>query len=121
SDGEFVARLHEAALQCPEIVLLCDRDRRSARRLVETWPQDRHYPSVLQNVEWPHAAPMASMPSKGLLGGGPRPVLTSATFTFHGLRGNLEFGVRLLGEQARAAREVLLELLRSGLFRRLDG
>jgi phosphatidylserine/phosphatidylglycerophosphate/cardiolipin synthase-like enzyme len=120
SDQEFIARLHEAALLCPEIVLLCDRERRSARRLVETWPQDRHRPAVHQNIDWPDAAPLASMHCKALLVDGRDLLVTSANFTFHGLKGNIEFGVRLRGAEAQGARALFIQLLRSGLFERVE-
>lgn len=119
SDQEFIARLHVAALQCPEIVLLCDRGRQSARRLIETWPADRHRPSVHQNIEWPDAAPLASMHCKALLVDGRDLLVTSANFTFHGLQGNMEFGVRLRGAEAQGARELFFQLIRSGLFERV--
>lgn len=120
SDQEFIARLHEAALHCPEIVLLCDRDRQSARKLVATWPQDRHRPAIHENIDWPDAAPLASMHCKALLVDGRDLLVTSANFTFHGLKGNIEFGVRLRGAGARGARDLFIQLARSGLFQRVD-
>jgi phosphatidylserine/phosphatidylglycerophosphate/cardiolipin synthase-like enzyme len=120
SDGEFIERLQEAALTCPEMVLLCDQGRQSARRLAAAWPADRWRPQFHENVLWPDASPMASMHCKALLVDGVDLLVTSANFTYHGLSGNIEFGVRLRGEEVRPAQEIVLQLLRSGLFRRVE-
>jgi phosphatidylserine/phosphatidylglycerophosphate/cardiolipin synthase-like enzyme len=120
TDEDVIDRLHAASLTCPEIILLCDQGRQSARRLSDGWPGDRRRPQLFENVTWPDAAPLASMHCKALLVDGADLLVTSANFTFHGLNGNIEFGVRLRGEQARPAQGIFTQLLRSGLFRRLE-
>jgi len=120
SDDGFVKLLLEAALQCPSILLLCDRGKGSAPKLRKRWPQDRNLPNFHENVEVA-SPPLSSMHCKALLVDGRDLFVTSANFTFHGLSGNIEFGVRLRGERVRGAREIFFELLRSGLFRPLEG
>jgi phosphatidylserine/phosphatidylglycerophosphate/cardiolipin synthase-like enzyme len=121
SDDEFVRKLHEASLFCPEIFLLCDHGRQSATKLRSGWPGDRRRPQFFENVAWVAASPMASMHCKALLVDGSDLLVTSANFTFHGLKENIEFGVRLGGQQVRPARDILFQLLRSGLFRPVEG
>jgi hypothetical protein len=116
SEAGFVGMLHEAALQCSAILLLCDRAKGSARLLRDGWPRDRFLPEIHENVEI-EDPPFSSMHCKTLLVDGEDLLVSSANFTFHGLGGNIELGVRLRGEGARGARPVVLELLRSGLFR----
>ena len=43
-------------------------------------------------------------------------LVTSTNFTFHGLNGNLEFGVGLRGDQARPSQSILMGFTHSGMF-----
>ena len=59
--------------------------------------------------------PYASMHAKCLLVDGEDLLVTSANFTFHGLHGNIEVGVRLSGPPASEARKIFSHLVREGV------
>jgi phosphatidylserine/phosphatidylglycerophosphate/cardiolipin synthase-like enzyme len=55
------------------------------------------------------------MHAKCLLVDGNDLLITSANFTFHGLHGNVEIGVRLSGPPASEARKIFSYLVEHGL------
>lgn len=116
SDDGVVRLLHEAALRCPNVILLCDRGRDAARPLRDGWPSDRYRPRLYENAVWPGAGAKASMHCKTLLVDGRDLLVTSANFTYLGLNGNLEFGTRLRDGSVRIAHRILMQLIRSNLF-----
>jgi phosphatidylserine/phosphatidylglycerophosphate/cardiolipin synthase-like enzyme len=115
TDRWCVELLRDASLLCPEMLIICDRQKGSARRLATSWARGGFTPKFYENVELVDP-PRASMHCKALLVDGSDLLITSANFTFHGLNGNLEFGVRLRGGQAHPAHGILMHLLRSGIF-----
>ena len=56
-------------------------------------------------------APYASMHAKCLLADGSDLLVTSANFTFHGLHGNIEIGIRLSGAPVAEARKIFSHLV----------
>lgn len=115
TDRSCIELLQNASRICPDTIIICDRQKGSARRLVDTWPGGGFTPRFYENVEVSDP-PLASMHCKALLVDSTDLLVTSANFTFHGMNGNLEFGVRLHGAQARPAQAILMQLVRSGLF-----
>ena len=55
------------------------------------------------------------MHAKCLLVNGADLLVTSANFTFHGLHGNIEIGVRLSGPPALEARKMFSHLVENGV------
>lgn len=115
TDRSCIELLRDASKICPETIIVCDRQKGSARRLVSTWPGGGFIPRFYENIELADP-PLAAMHCKALLVDSADLLVTSANFTFHGLNENLEFGVRLRGAQARPAQGILMRLLRSGMF-----
>jgi phosphatidylserine/phosphatidylglycerophosphate/cardiolipin synthase-like enzyme len=114
SDSTVIGHIHETARRA-DITLICDRSRGSGPALLETWPSNIPRPRIFQECVRDDASAYASMHGKALLVDGHDLLLTSANFTFHGLHGNIELGVRLRGGPARRAVDVFSEILRSGL------
>jgi phosphatidylserine/phosphatidylglycerophosphate/cardiolipin synthase-like enzyme len=59
------------------------------------------------------------MHAKCLLVDGNDLLVTSANFTFHGLHGNIELGVRLCGTPGSEARKIFCHLVESGIVEEL--
>ena len=118
SDEQVIGQLHEAARRA-RIVLICDRVRASGPALLRSWPTDRTTPTIWQDRARSDAAVFASMHGKALLVDGRDLLVTSANFTFHGTRANVEFGIRQRDAVVIEAARVFRELLQSGLFERV--
>ncbi len=121
SDSALIADLARLADQGIDVILICDRARGSARRLLDLWPRECSRPRVFQDRERDDAAAYASMHAKCVLVDSSDLLITSANFTFHGLGGNIEMGVRLVGPAAGEARRVFSFLLEHGLVEELTG
>ena len=119
TDRSCIELLRDASKICPDTIIICDRQKGSARRLASTWPGGGFTPRFYENIELADP-PLASMHCKALVVDSADLLVTSANFTFHGLNGNLEFGVRLRGAQARPAQGILIHLLRSGMFQAVN-
>jgi phosphatidylserine/phosphatidylglycerophosphate/cardiolipin synthase-like enzyme len=116
SDDSFVAMLHEVASGGTALTIIADRKRGSIERLLASWPSSLTAPQLFIDRERPDSTEYASMHCKTLLVDGDDLLITSANLTFHGLRENIEFGVRLHGAPAAEARRVFDHLVRSGLL-----
>lgn len=115
TDHETMRLLVEAAAQGADVIMICDRERRAALKSIQTWPADVRRPRVYHDRERTRGAPFASMHAKCLLVDGRDLLITSANFTFHGLHGNIEIGVRLSGSPAGEARKIFSHLVESGV------
>lgn len=115
TDPRVVQLLAEAARRGVDIVIICDRGRGVADRIREEWPAGHGMPRVFHDRERADGAPYASMHAKCLLVDATDLLVTSANFTFHGLRGNIEIGVRLTGEPAAEARKIFSHLVEDGV------
>ena len=91
-----------------DVIAICDRTRGTAERVLELGLRRAR---VFQDRERPDEAPYASMHAKCLLVDGRDLLITSANFTFHGLHGNIEIGVRLSGAPAAEARQIFSHLV----------
>lgn len=116
-DEAFITALGRAARKVP-VTLIRDRQRSIGSRFADNWPKGVPLPTVFQDRERPDAAKYAKMHGKALLVDGKDLLVSSANFTFHGLHGNVEFGVRLRGAVASRAGDVFRVLVRSGLLER---
>ena len=116
SDQRIIDLLYETSRRVTDVIVICDRGKASGPSILAGWPVACPRPRVYQDRERDNAAPYASMHCKALVVDGDELLLTSANFTFHGMSGNIEFGVHLRGQPAKQAREVFRELLQAGLF-----
>ena len=108
TDPNTMSLLVEAEAAGADVIAICDRTRGAAERILES---GLHRARVFQDRERPDGAPYASMHAKCLLVDGRDLLVTSANFTFHGLHGNIEIGVRLSGAPAAEARQVFSHLV----------
>lgn len=115
TDQDLVRLLVDARSRGADVVLICDREKATGKRVLSAWPNDVPWPRIFQDKERPGAAPYASMHAKSLVIDGEDLLITSANFTFHGLQGNIEIGVRLSGAAAAEARKIFSYLVESGI------
>ncbi len=113
SDETMMELLGDAAAAGAIVIAICDRERGAAQRLLERWPQGARKPRIFQDRQRADGARYASMHAKCLLVDGDDLLVTSANFTFHGLHGNIEIGIRLSGKPAAEARKIFSHLVES--------
>jgi len=113
TDRNLIALMAAAAARGAGVIMICDRGRGAAQRVLEAWPSHTVQPRVFHDRNRADGAPHASMHAKCLLIDGKDLLVTSANFTFHGLRGNIEIGVRLGGAPAAEARKIFSHLVES--------
>jgi phosphatidylserine/phosphatidylglycerophosphate/cardiolipin synthase-like enzyme len=113
TDRNLIGLLAAAAGRGAGVIMICDRGRGAAQRVVESWPSRTPLPRIFHDRDRADGAPYASMHAKCLLIDGKDLLVTSANFTFHGLRGNIEIGVRLGGAPAAEARKIFSHLVES--------
>ncbi|MEX2376390.1 MAG: phospholipase D-like domain-containing protein [Dehalococcoidia bacterium] len=118
NDSSTVQLLGGAAARGADVVIICDRGRGAAARIRDAWPPRCRPPRLFHNREQANGAPYASMHAKCLLVDGEDFLVTSANFTFHGLHGNIEMGIRLAGSPAAEARKIFSYLVESGVLQR---
>ena len=111
TDRDLIGLLADAASRGATVVLICDRGRGAAARVLEAWPLPTLPPRIYHDRERADGATYASMHAKFLLVDASDLLVTSANFTFHGLHGNIEIGVRLRGVAAGEARKIFSHLV----------
>ncbi len=120
TDLELLRLLADAAGRSISVVMICDRGRGSAIRVRESWPSSATSRlKLFHDRQRADAALYASMHAKCLLVDGNDLLVTSANFTFHGLHGNIEIGVRLAGQPAAEARKIFSHLVDSRILEEL--
>ncbi len=107
----LVALLADATSRGVDVFMICDRGRGTAQRVIDVWPRRVNRPRVFHDRPRPDGAPYAAMHAKCLLVDDCDLLVTSANFTFHGMRGNIEIGIRLRGPPAAEARKVFSYLV----------
>lgn len=110
TDRDLIA-LAAAAGRGTGVIMICDRGRGAGVRALEAWPSGAPLPQVFHDRERADGAPYASMHAKCLLVDGRNLLVTSANFTFHGLHGNIEIGIRLGGAPVAEARKIFSHLV----------
>ena len=116
TDRTLIGLLAAAAGRGASVIMICDRGRGAAQRVLDSWPPRTPPPRIFHDRERAEGAPYASMHAKCLLIDGGDLLVTSANFTFHGLRGNVEIGVRLGGAPAAEARKIFSHLVESRIL-----
>ena len=112
----LIDQLADAASRGATVILICDRSRGAAPRILEIWPSPTPPPRIYHDRKRDDSATYAAMHAKCLLVDGSDLLVTSANFTFHGLRGNIEIGVRLRGAPAAEARKIFSHLVGNGVL-----
>jgi phosphatidylserine/phosphatidylglycerophosphate/cardiolipin synthase-like enzyme len=116
TDRDLVSLLAAAAARGITVVVICDRGRGTAARVLDAWPTGAPLPRVFHDRERVDGAPHASMHAKCLLVDSSNLLVTSANFTFHGLHGNIEIGIRISGAPAAEARKIFSHLVDSQIL-----
>ena len=116
TDKYLIEQLGDAASRGATVILICDRGRGAAARILETWPSPTPPPRIYHDRERADRSAYASMHAKCLLVDARDLLITSANFTFHGLHGNIEIGVRLMGAPAAEASKIFSYLVESGVL-----
>jgi phosphatidylserine/phosphatidylglycerophosphate/cardiolipin synthase-like enzyme len=119
SDVSLIAVLERAATRA-DVMIICDRNRGAAQRVGGAWPAGAKRPRIFQDRQRSTGAPYASMHAKCLLVDAKELLITSANFTFHGLHGNIEIGVRLAGPPAAEARKIFSHLVQNRILEELQ-
>ena len=112
-DEVLVKLLARASGRGADVVVICDRGRGALQMVNRAWPRGVRRPKIFQDRARTKASPYASMHAKCMLVDGCDLLVTSANFTFHGLHGNIELGVRLGGSPAAEARKIFTHLVES--------
>ena len=115
TDSKTVELLAQAGARGVDVLVICDRGRGVAARIRESWPDGCQAPRLFHDRERSDGAHFASMHAKCLLVDNDDLLVTSANFTFHGLHGNIEIGVRLTGALAGEARKIFSHLVEARL------
>lgn len=119
TDLDMVRLLAEASGRGAEVILISDRERGASGRVLRAWPIGSRLPRVFEDKERSDGALYASMHAKCLLVDSRDLLITSANFTFHGLHGNIEIGVRLAGPPALEARKIFSHLVETRVIEEL--
>lgn len=120
TDRNLIGLLAAAVGRGAGVIMICDRGRGAAQRVLGSWPSHTPPPRIFHDRERAEGAPYASMHAKCLLVDGKDLLVTSANFTFHGLHGNVEIGVRLGGAPAADARKIFSHLVESRVLEDLS-
>jgi phosphatidylserine/phosphatidylglycerophosphate/cardiolipin synthase-like enzyme len=120
TDRGLVQLLAEIAAREVEIIIICDRGRGSANTIRDAWPSGKCSARIYHDRDRPEKARYASMHAKCLLIDGADLLVTSANFTFHGMQGNIEIGIRVSGAPASEARKIFSHLVEARLVEELD-
>jgi phosphatidylserine/phosphatidylglycerophosphate/cardiolipin synthase-like enzyme len=113
SDRQMVELLAQAASRAVKVIVICDRSRGAAKVVRDQWPSGVSRPKIFHDRYRPDGPLYASMHAKSVLVDERDLLITSANFTFHGLHGNLEIGIRLGGPPAAEARKIFSHLVES--------
>lgn len=117
TDLTTMSLLVESEADGADVIVICDRERGAAERVSELGFRRLR---IFHNREQPDELPYSSMHAKCLLVNGQDLLITSANFTFHGLHGNIEIGVRLSGPPAREARRIFSHLVQSNIVEEVE-
>lgn len=118
--ASVIARLADLSKAGVSVTFVLDgqyQEGRNIRELRAQWPRGYPLPPV---YTWADPDDMtAKLHAKVLVIDEGDLLITSANLTGHGLRGNLEFGVRIRGRPAEEAERHIRTLIRSGFFMRV--
>jgi len=110
-DEGIVSLLAKAADGGAEVFVICDRKENASDSALAAWPDSSPRPRVFEDRKLKNGAPYAKMHAKCILVDGEDLLVTSANFTYHGLHGNVEIGLRVRGQPAVEARKIFSYLV----------
>ena len=108
TDDEVLRLLLGVESAGANVIVICDRMRGTVERVLGLGLRRLR---VFHDKERLHLPAYSSMHAKCLLVDGTDLLVTSPNFTFHGLHGNIEIGVRLTGPPASEARKIFSHLV----------
>jgi phosphatidylserine/phosphatidylglycerophosphate/cardiolipin synthase-like enzyme len=111
--GKIVGQLIDAAARGAEMTIVCDRDSEGPEVVQEGWDDSIQAPELLVNTP---LGGSKKMHCKVLCVDGRDLLITSANFTFHGMQGNIEFGVRLRDRESASNARLFVDGLREKGF-----
>lgn len=118
TNTDIIEMLWKASQRGVKVVLVCGRADGDAVKLRATWPANSPQPSIHEDVDTgPDSNVWSLMHIKSLLVDSHQLLVSSANFTAGGMDRNIEFGIRTTGKPAAEAKTVLMQLIRSDLFR----
>lgn len=115
--GTVIDLLADRSSAGVDVTFVLDRryqDGWNVSQIKQRWPLGRRRPSLFTWQDQDDE--IAKLHAKVLIVDRRDLLITSANLTGHGMRHNLEFGLRVLGRPARDASEHLEGLIRSGIF-----
>jgi phosphatidylserine/phosphatidylglycerophosphate/cardiolipin synthase-like enzyme len=107
--GGTVQQLVAAAARGVEILVVCDRGTGGQKTIEGAWPSFVNEPRIYVNAETDDE--MHKMHCKMIIVDDNDLLVTSANFTYHGMLGNIEFGVRLRDVASSKAAKSFVEHL----------
>jgi len=111
--GGTIDLLSSASASGVDVLIICDREQGGRAAIERAWPGFVAQPTIYENAASNDV--MSKMHSKMLLVDNNDLLVTSANFTYHGMSGNIEFGVRLRDAQsAKAAEDFVKHLIETG-------
>jgi len=111
--GGTIGLLSSASASGVDVLIICDREQGGRAAIKHAWPGFVAQPKIYENAA--SSDDMSKMHSKMLLVDNNDLLVTSANFTYHGMLGNIEFGVRLRDAQsAKAAQDFVKHLIETG-------
>lgn len=120
TDTRLIELLANASNRGASVIMICDRGHGATHRVQSAWPRGTSPPRLFHDCERADSAPYGSMHAKCLLVDGSDLLVTSANFTFHGLHGNIEIGLRLWGPPAAEARKIFSYLVENRIVEELN-
>jgi phosphatidylserine/phosphatidylglycerophosphate/cardiolipin synthase-like enzyme len=115
--GTVIDLLAERSSAGVDVTFVLDRryqDGWNVSQIKRRWPSERRRPALFTWQD--EDDEIAKLHAKVLIVDRRDLLITSANLTGHGMRHNLEFGLRVLGRPAEDASEHLEGLIRSGVF-----
>jgi phosphatidylserine/phosphatidylglycerophosphate/cardiolipin synthase-like enzyme len=119
NDKEIIKLFHNCSAQELDLLFVTDRERETGKKLFKNWPECKRMPQIYEDTKCENSAIYSKMHSKLILVDREKLLLSSANFTFHGMEGNIEFGILLSGEAVKTLREFLINLLKTEVFTRV--
>ena len=109
AQGGTVQQLVAAAARGVDVLAVCDRGNGGMKAIEGAWPTFVPKPTIYVNAETDDE--MHKMHCKMLVVDDSDLLVTSANFTYHGMLGNIEFGVRLRDTASSKAAKSFVEHL----------